>query len=42
MDKFWSIFCMPIGLFLCFGPGLVVWLLTRDKESGANQGENKK
>lgn len=25
---------MPIGLFLCFGPGLVVWLVTREKESG--------
>jgi hypothetical protein len=26
MDKFWSIFAMPIGLFICFGPALLVWL----------------
>lgn len=26
MDKFWSIFAMPIGVFLCFGPALLVWL----------------
>jgi hypothetical protein len=28
MDKFWSIFAMPIGVALCFGPALVVWWLT--------------
>jgi hypothetical protein len=32
MDKFWSIYTMPIGVALCFGPGLIVWWLTRDKE----------
>jgi len=32
MDKFWSIFSMPIGLALCFGPAVLVWWLTRDKE----------
>ncbi len=26
MDKFWSIFTMPIGVFICFGPALLVWL----------------
>jgi hypothetical protein len=26
MDKFWSVFAMPIGLFICFGPALLVWL----------------
>lgn len=25
MDIFWSIFAMPIGLVLCFGPVLVAW-----------------
>ena len=32
MDKFWSIFSMPIGVTLCFGPAVLVWWLTRDKE----------
>lgn len=32
MDKFWSIFTMPIGVALCFGPALLVWWLTRGKE----------
>jgi hypothetical protein len=34
MDKFWSVFAMPIGLALCFGPAVVVWWLTKDKDSG--------
>lgn len=25
-DWFWSIFTMPIGVFFCFGPALLVWL----------------
>ena len=25
-DQFWSIFAMPIGLLICFGPAVVVWL----------------
>jgi hypothetical protein len=32
MDKFWSIFTMPIGVLMCFGPAMVIWWLTRDKE----------
>jgi len=32
MDAFWSIFGMPIGVTLCFGPALVVWWLTKDSE----------
>lgn len=35
MDKFWSIFSMPIGMTLCFAPAIVVWWLTKDKESSA-------
>jgi hypothetical protein len=27
-DVFWSLFAMPIGLLICFGPALVVWLLS--------------
>jgi hypothetical protein len=34
MDKFWSVFAMPIGLALCFGPAVIVWWLTKDKGSG--------
>ena len=29
MDIFWSIFAMPIGVTLCFGPAMVVWWLTK-------------
>jgi hypothetical protein len=32
MDAFWSIFGMPIGVTLCFGPALIVWWLTKDSE----------
>jgi len=32
MDKFWSILAMPLGVILCFGPGMIVWWLTRDKK----------
>ena len=32
MDKFWSICAMPIGVALCFGPAMIVWWLTKDKE----------
>ena len=31
MDVFWSIFTMPIGVALCFGPAILVWWLTDDK-----------
>jgi hypothetical protein len=33
MDKFWSICTMPIGVMICFGPAIVVWALTRSKDS---------
>lgn len=26
MDIFWSIFCVPIGVLLCFGPALIAWV----------------
>ena len=32
MDKFWSIFTMPLGVALCFGPAMIVFWLTRKKE----------
>jgi len=27
-DVFWSLFAMPIGLTICFGPALIAWLLS--------------
>jgi hypothetical protein len=26
-DQFWSLFCVPIGLLVCFGPVIVGWLI---------------
>lgn len=34
MDKFWSVCAMPIGLFLCFTPVLVAWVLAARKGQG--------
>lgn len=31
---------MPIGMTLCFAPAIVVWWLTRDKESPADDRED--
>lgn len=33
MDKFWSIFCVPIGVFLCFGPALIAWVWAERREA---------
>ena len=41
MDKFWSIFTMPMGVALCFGPAIVVWWLTRDKEPACDDSKKK-
>jgi hypothetical protein len=41
MDKFWSIFSMPIGMVLCFAPGIIVWWLTKDKASPADDGDEQ-
>jgi hypothetical protein len=35
MDKFWSIMTMPIGVAMCFGPAMLIWWLTKDKEPQA-------
>jgi len=31
-DQFWSLFAMPIGFLVCFGPAVLAWLW-----SGPNQ-----
>lgn len=41
MDKFWSIMTMPIGVALCFGPAMLVWWLTRDKDQSAEDEKSK-
>jgi len=41
MDAFWSIFAMPIGVTLCFGPAVVVWWLTKEKEPPNEKSEEK-
>ena len=40
MDAFWSIFGMPIGVTLCFGPALVVWWFTKDSEPGPDDSKH--
>ncbi len=37
MDAFWSFFAMPIGVTICFGPAVLVWWLTRDKQEQQKQ-----
>lgn len=32
---------MPIGLALCFGPAMIVWWLTKSKDSGTNKPQNR-
>jgi len=37
MDAFWSIFAMPIGVALCFGPAMVVWWLTEGQKKSSDE-----
>jgi hypothetical protein len=37
MDKFWSIMAMPIGVAICFGPALLVWMLTEMRKPPGDQ-----
>jgi hypothetical protein len=41
MDKFWSIFSMPIGVTLCFGPAVLVWWLTRGKDTKPDEKQDR-
>jgi hypothetical protein len=41
MDKFWSIFAMPIGVALCFGPAVVVWWLTEGRKQSPDDKQEK-
>jgi hypothetical protein len=41
MDKFWSIFTMPLGVALCFGPAMLVWWLTDGRKKSADDKQSK-
>jgi len=37
MDEFWSIFCVPIGVMLCFGPALIAWVIAERKNPSSKE-----
>ena len=37
MDRIFSFFAMPVGILICFGPALVVWL----REEYITSGQSK-
>jgi hypothetical protein len=37
MDAFWSVAAMPIGLFLCFTPIVIAWVI-----AGAKAGKDRR
>jgi len=41
-DAYVSILAMPIGVLICFGPALLIWVRAESKDSGndANDGAN--
>jgi hypothetical protein len=41
MDKFWSVGAMPIGLFLCFTPIVIAWVLTELKGSSNDKRDRR-
>jgi len=41
MDKFISICAMPIGVLICFGPALIVWIKA-ERESAREEQSKKK
>jgi hypothetical protein len=41
MDAFWSIFAMPIGVALCFGPAMIVWRLTEGGKKSDDKSAHK-
>jgi hypothetical protein len=42
MDAFWSIFAMPIGVVMCFGPAMLIWWLVDSKKSAPPTDPTKK
>jgi hypothetical protein len=41
MDKFISICAMPIGVLICFGPGLIFWVLAELKDPSQDASDKK-
>jgi hypothetical protein len=41
MDKFISICAMPIGVLVCFGPALIIWVLA-ERDSAKEEQSGKK
>lgn len=41
MDKFISVCVVPIAVLICFGPGLIFWVLEELKGSGDEPGGKK-
>lgn len=41
MDKFISMCVVPIGVLLCFGPGLIFWVIEERKGSHEEQADKK-
>lgn len=37
MDKFISICGMPIGVLICFGPALIIWVFAELSDAGDEQ-----
>jgi hypothetical protein len=29
--NYWGLFCVPLGIFVCFGPVLLVWAFGKPK-----------
>jgi hypothetical protein len=42
MDVFISIFAFPIGLLICFGPVLFVWLREEFKEDSSKKPKDRR
>jgi hypothetical protein len=41
MDKFWSVVSMPLGVLLCFGPAIVVWLIDQRRNPPSKKPEDR-
>lgn len=37
MDKFWSIFAMPIGVAICMAPAAIIWWFVDRKKPGPDE-----
>jgi hypothetical protein len=41
-DQFWSIFAMPIGLLVCFGPAVAVWLAAEWRDARRDRNSSRR